>query len=41
MEVTAMEVAEKLHLTPNKLMHCHERGLLGNAKSTNQLVINV
>jgi hypothetical protein len=41
MEVTAIKVAEELHLTPNKIMHWHERRLLGNFKPTNQLVTSI
>jgi hypothetical protein len=41
MEVATLKVAEKLHLTPNELVHWHERGLLGHTKPANQLVADV
>ncbi len=41
MEVVTPEVAEKLHSTPDELMHWHESRLLGGAKPANQLVTNV
>ncbi len=34
-EVAAIEVAEELYLMPHKLMHWHDRRLLGNAMPTN------
>jgi hypothetical protein len=37
-EVATLEVAEKLHSTPCKLVHWHECGLLGRTKPENQLV---
>ncbi len=40
-EVITLKVAEKLHLTPHKLMHWHESGLLCCTKPANQLVANV
>ncbi len=40
-EVATLEVAEKLQLTPRKLMHWHEGGLLGRTKPVDQLVANV
>jgi hypothetical protein len=40
-EVVTLEVAEKLHSMPHKLMHWHESGLLGHTKPANQLVTNV
>jgi hypothetical protein len=39
-EVVALEVVEKLHLTPHELMHWHESGFLGHTKPVNQLVAN-
>ncbi len=37
-EVATLEVAEKLYLTPRKLVHWHESGLLGGTEPANQLV---
>jgi hypothetical protein len=36
-EESAVKVAKELHTMLHELMHWHERGLLGNAKPTNQL----
>ncbi len=41
MEVTTLEVAEKLYLTPRELMHRHESGLLRSTEPANQLVAYV
>ncbi len=41
MEVVALKVAEKLHLTPHELVHRHESGLFCHTKPANQLVANV
>ncbi len=37
-EVATLDVAEKLYLTPQELVHWHESRLLGCTKSANQLV---
>ncbi len=41
MEVTTLEVAEKLYLTPHELVHQHESGLLRSTEPENQLVAYV
>jgi hypothetical protein len=41
MEVTTLEVAEELYLTPRELMDRHESGLLGSTEPANQLVAYV
>jgi hypothetical protein len=41
MEVTTLEVSEKLYSTPRELVHWHESGLLGSTKPENQLVAYV
>ncbi len=40
-EVTTLEVAEKLYLTPHELVHWHESGLLRSTEPVNQLVAYV
>ncbi len=40
-EVTTIEVAEKLYLTPRELVHLHESGLLRSIEPANQLVVYV
>ncbi len=40
-EVTTLEVAEKLYLTPHELVHWHESGLLRSTKPANQLATYV
>jgi hypothetical protein len=41
MEVTTLEVAEKLYSMPRELMHQHESGLLRSTEPANQLVAYV
>ncbi len=41
MEVTTLEVAEKLYSTPHELVHWHESGLLRSTELANQLVAHV
>jgi hypothetical protein len=38
MEVTILEVAEKLYSMPREPMHWHEHGLLESTEPANQLV---
>jgi hypothetical protein len=40
-EVVTLEVAEKLHSMPQKLVHWHESGIFCHTKPVNQLVANV
>jgi hypothetical protein len=41
MEVTTLEVAEKLYSTPHELVHWHESGRLRSTEPENQLVAYV
>ncbi len=40
-EVATVKIADELYLTPHKLMHWHEGGLLGSTKPADQLVANI
>ncbi len=41
MEVTTLEVAEKLYSTPYELVHRHESGFLRSTEPANQLIAYV